>query len=138
MKTVHMLVLAIALGHLSTPRASSQTNFATIYTFNGSELGGLTAGNGVLYGASTAGVCGSIAALRPPIAPGGTWTEGTVYAFTGANGDGCGPVSPPAIAANGAMYGATSNGGAYRGGTIYELQPPAAPGGAWIESVLYS
>jgi hypothetical protein len=138
MKIIHMLALAIALGHLSAAHAAGQTNFATIYAFNGSELGGLTAGNGVLYGASTAGVCESIIVLHPSVAPGGTWTESTVYAFTGVNGDGCGPVSPPAIAANGAMYGATSNGGAYRGGTIYELQPPAAPGGAWIESVLYS
>jgi len=90
-----------------------------------------TAGNGVLYGASTAGVWGSIAALRPPIAPGGTWTEGTVYAFTGVNGDACGPEESPAVGASGAMYGATSNGGAYRGAQFMNcsrLPPQAALG----------
>ena len=39
---------------------------------------------------------------------------------------------------NGAMYGVSTSGGLYGYGTVFELQPPSAPGGAWTETVLYS
>ena len=42
------------------------------------------------------------------------------------------------VGAGGVLYGSTSEGGAYGGGTFYELQPPASPGETWTESVLYS
>jgi hypothetical protein len=126
------------LGFISAHRAACQGGFATIYTFNRAELAGLTAGNGVLYGASTAGTCGSVIALHPPVAPGGEWTESTIHSFTGVNGDGCGPEESPAVAANGALYGVTEGGGDSIWGTVYELQPPGAAGGGWTEAVLYS
>lgn len=39
---------------------------------------------------------------------------------------------------NGTFYGASANGGLYGYGTVFELQPPSSPGGAWTETVLYS
>jgi uncharacterized repeat protein (TIGR03803 family) len=36
------------------------------------------------------------------------------------------------------LYGATSGGGTSGYGTVFSLTPPASPGGAWTESVLYS
>jgi hypothetical protein len=138
MKTTYALALATGIGLLSAPRAPGQAKFATIYAFDRSEVTGLTAAEGVLYGAGTTGNCGSVDALKPPLAPGGVWTHTTLYVFTGVNGDGCGPVEAPATAANGALYGVTEGGGAYVWGTVYELLPPVTPGGAWAESVLYS
>jgi len=38
----------------------------------------------------------------------------------------------------GTIYGATKTGGFADKGTIYQLQPPAAPGGPWAETVLHS
>jgi len=38
---------------------------------------------------------------------------------------------------NGALYGTTPFGGTWGTGTIFELAPPASPGGAWTETVLY-
>ena len=39
--------------------------------------------------------------------------------------------------ASGALYGATSLGGAYHNGTIFKLAPPAAGQTEWNMSVLY-
>jgi hypothetical protein len=138
MKIFQILALAGALAALSAPRAAGQIDFSTIYTFDGSEAFGLTAANGVLYSVGAEGNCSAIIALRPPATPGGEWTQATVYEFTGLNGGACGPEGPPAVAADGKMYGVASNGGAYRWGAVYELRPPGAPGGAWTERVLYS
>jgi uncharacterized repeat protein (TIGR03803 family) len=144
-----MMKLSLALALLSAilplwaPRAASQTRFETLYSFTDGNPLGLTAANGALYGTTTAirpvgGNCGTVFELQPPVAPSGTWIETVRYAFTGINGDPCVPVGPPAVGADGALYGVTDEGGAYDWGTVYELQPPGTPGGAWAETVLYS
>jgi uncharacterized repeat protein (TIGR03803 family) len=43
-----------------------------------------------------------------------------------------------AIGANGSLYGATSGGGTYNQGTVFELAPPGSPGGAWTLTVIYN
>jgi len=118
--------------------AASAPVLTTIYTFSGATPLGLSSGkNGVLYGAASGyGICGLVFELQPPSAPGGAWTETTLHTFGGVP-DGCNPVGAPVAAANGALYG-LSYGGAYNNGAVYELQPPAAPGGSWSETVLYS
>ena len=67
--------------------------------------------------------------------------EKVIHSFHGSP-DGKGPASSTLVAdAVGNLYGTTSEGGdfpACRCGTVYELIPPAAQGGAWGESVLYS
>jgi hypothetical protein len=75
--------------------------------------------------------------LTPPAA-GGTGTGRVLYSFTGENGDGSIPVAGLSIGNYGAPYGTTVWGGAAEMGTVFELTPPAAPGGPWIETVLYS
>ena len=99
--------------------------------------------NGALYG-MTSGSCGTVFQLTPPGSPGGIWTYNLLYTFTGGN-DGCQPWwSGLALDENtGLFYGTTAYGGStanngYGWGTVFELAPPAAPGGAWTESVLYS
>jgi hypothetical protein len=67
----------------------------------------------------------------------------TLYSFTGENGDGSFPEAGVVIGANGALYGTTLAAGAlgtgiYGDGTVFQLKPPAAAGGAWTETVLHS
>jgi uncharacterized repeat protein (TIGR03803 family) len=60
-----------------------------------------------------------------------------IYNFQGGN-DGIGSNDLIADRA-GNLYGTTFNGGGSAGaGTVYELSPPALPGGAWTETILYS
>ena len=109
--------------------------------------------SGALYGAASAGGntkcpnlgttgCGTVFKLTPPITSDGTWTETTLYTFTGGS-DGSGP-NAVIFDASGALYGTTFGGGnlGCNGemgcGTVFKLTPPAASGGAWTESVLYT
>jgi len=101
--------------------------------------------NEELYG--TSDVCpfvphGCVFQLAPPVSPGGTWTMNVIYGFQGeTHGDGKQVAyGKLAIDANGNLYGVTQSGGvsaSKSGGTVYELSPPASPGGTWAEQVLY-
>ena len=137
MRRKHILTFATLAAPLLASMALGQSRFATVYTFTGANPVGLAEADDVLYGATNyTSNCGTVFELQPPSAPGGTWTLTTLYAF--ANADGCGPTGPPVMAPSGALYGVAYDGGPESGGTAYELQPPASPGGAWTESVIYS
>ena len=74
--------------------------------------------------------------------PAAAATETTLYAFNwapppGALNPGSGPTGTLLRDASGALYGATSLGGAYYNGTIFKLTPPAAGQTEWQMSVLY-
>jgi len=128
----------------------------------------LTVGpNGVLYGTTATGGtgaclgegfpyaeggCGTVFQLTPPAASGGAWTETVLYSFTATNGDSAYPAAGVVLGANGVLYGTTQYGGSFTAGspcqvavssvfgcgTVFQLTPPASPGGAWTETVLYS
>jgi hypothetical protein len=144
--------------------AAAQTaTYTTLYSFRGGPDGfapnGVTlAENGDLYGTTYTGgsntcgpsthfTCGTVFRLTPD--NGGTWTKTVIFSFNGADGalpslnwEGV-PGPRPVLATNGALYGTTENGGQYDssgalGGTVFELTPPSATGGAWTETVLYS
>jgi len=127
------------------------------------SLAPLTVGpGGVLYGTTSTGGsgncegvldnlgCGAVFELTPPAAPGAAWTEIVIYNFTAANGDGAFPVTGVVLGKNGVLYGTTGSGGAISGspcsffgiiagcGILYELTPPASPGGPWTETILHS
>ena len=134
---------------LSPAQAGEPWTHTAISQLGLEDTSGLTAGpNGVLYGASGFGGpsgYGAVYELTPPVGPGAPWTESVIHGFTYTNGDGAFPASHVTLAPNGALYGVTSGGGmnsacpSYQGcGTIYELAPPATPGAAWTETVLYS
>ncbi len=96
---------------------------------------------GVLYGTTEANVgaisgCGTVFSVTAPL--GGPVTETVLHTFAGAPGDACNPYAAPVVAPNGVLYGVTLRGGQYDGGTVYELAPPATPGGKWTERVLHS
>jgi hypothetical protein len=129
---------------LSPPqRGGSAWTFSVLYSFTGGSDGmhpitGVTVGpSGELYGA-TQYPAGAVYALTPPAAPGDPWAEHTLYTFTGG-ADGKNPNDPYlTLASPGILYGATVYGGAFGVGVVYELAPPATPGDAWVETVLYS
>jgi hypothetical protein len=139
MKTFHMSTAAAVLGSVLSVHASAQA-FVTLYSFATTAPVGVTGGNGVLYGATSGGDCGTVFQLTPPSpgTPGDPWTEAVLYTFTGGTGDGCLPVYAPTRSADGALFGLTDEGGLYNSGTVYELQPPSMAGGVWKETVLYS
>jgi uncharacterized repeat protein (TIGR03803 family) len=118
-----------------------------LYTFQGTTDGAFPNGvildeSGNLYGTAGSGGdfhycveygCGTVFELSPV---GGTWSETTLYAFSGPP-DAVNPSSAVVMDASGNMYGASSAGGSGSGGygAIYELSPS---NGGWAEKVLYS
>lgn len=104
---------------------------------------GLVVGaNGVLYGTTASGGTndnGTVFQVSPPVPPKKKWTETVLYRFTALNGDGAFPEAKLAIDSHGALYGTTASGGSGCGcGIVFKLTPPAAAGGAWTETILYS
>jgi uncharacterized repeat protein (TIGR03803 family) len=65
-------------------------------------------------------------------------TETILRRFKETDGDGYGPNAGLVLGPNGAIYGTTRNGGTSGLGTIFELAPPASPGGNWTETILHS
>ncbi len=66
-------------------------------------------------------------------------TESVIHAFQSTERyDGFTPNANLIADANGALYGTTATGGKHGWGTVFKLVPPASPGGAWTEDVLYS
>ena len=61
----------------------------------------------------------------------------TLATFTSAPSDGIEP-SGVVIGPGGVLYGTTQTGGSTNNGTVFSLTPPASPGGAWTEVVLYN
>jgi uncharacterized repeat protein (TIGR03803 family) len=132
-----------------TPASGGGWTAAILYSFGGSKFdasepaGGLAIGNnGALYGTTAYGGTaqfGTVFELSPPATPGGAWTETILHSFTGRNGDGAGPNAGVVIGGNGTLYGTTQYGGtSHFSGTVFQLAPPATPGGAWTETILHS
>jgi len=141
MKTIRTLTLLSAWGAaLLASSLAAQTRYKTLYDLAGNDPLDLTVIDGnLLVTASFSNLsgwsCGVISGLQPT--GGGGWVQTTLYTFAQDGSAGCYPNVP--IAGPGrALYGTTQYGGAYDNGVLYELQPPAATGGAWTESVLYS
>jgi uncharacterized repeat protein (TIGR03803 family) len=118
---------------------------SVLFNFPGGAAGAmpeaalLRGANGALYGTTLAGgayYAGIAFELAPPAAPGGLWTERVLHSF-GSAGDGSSPEAALTYS-GGVLYGTTNLGGANDYGTVFSLTPPASPGGAWSETVLYS
>jgi uncharacterized repeat protein (TIGR03803 family) len=131
---------------LSPPASSGPWTETILYNFSSSGSGGVapesslvfdTAGN--LYGttANGGGANGTVFQLVSPGSSGAAWTYNVLYTFQGGNNDGEVPFSGLIFDSAGNLYGTTFYGGPCNNGSVFELSPPAAPGGAWIESVLH-
>jgi len=106
-------------------------------------LAPLVVAGGSLYGVTSQGGAyapqgGALYEVRPPASPGGAWAESVLYSF-GAPGAATGnPVGSVVAGPSGSCYALGQAGGAYGGGALNLLQPPASPGGPWTETLLYS
>jgi len=113
-----------------TPEAPGEPMIETIlYAFTGldgsNSASSLALGpKGVLFGTTELGGAsgdGMVFGLAPPAAPGDSWTEITLYSFTGGT-NGWGP-NGLALAADGKLYGTTANAGGANHGTVFALIP---------------
>jgi uncharacterized repeat protein (TIGR03803 family) len=103
---------------------------------NSGDLFGTTYWGGNNPSCTTYGGCGVVFEMvQSPQT--GEWSQDILYSFSGGS-DGGNPNAPLMLDSSGNVYGSTYAGGATNLGAIFELSPPAAPGGAWTESVLYS
>ncbi len=95
------------------------------------------AGDGVVYGASSAGGIGyGVAfALLPPRGRQTTWSEAILDDFSRA--DGATPLAGLTPGPDGTLYGTTSAGGISGYGTVFRLLPPPKGQYYWTERVLH-
>ena len=134
-----------------------------LYNFKGDTDGQLPIGDlvfdkqGNLYGATQYGGgygscnpsfyqhCGTVFKLSPPKTKGGKWTEKVLHGFKGGM-DGANPNGGLVFDGTGAIYGTAYSGGGTSNcyadgivgcGTVFQLKPPTANGGAWIENTLH-
>jgi hypothetical protein len=142
-----LIAILISAGSASAAPAAPADKFTTVlYRFHGNHDGENPAANliedqaGNLYGTTEYGgvsFYGTVFELSPPGAPGGAWTETTLYSFTNT-GDGARPTAGLIFDHVGNLYGTTSDSAAGGFGEVFELSPPNIRGGAWTETVLYS
>jgi len=134
---------------------------SALYSFGGPPAGeqplaGVVSEGGSLFGTTYAGGdefcgaggCGVVYERAPPATLGGAWTETTLHTFGETATDGQQPAAPVAVGPGGVLYGTTQYGGnttcatsGFQGvecGTVFQVVPPTAPGGACTESVIYS
>jgi uncharacterized repeat protein (TIGR03803 family) len=128
------LVLSIASG------AQAQTE-QILYSFTGGSDGAAPNGvvidaKGNLYGTAERGGSGSGTVFELVRNRNGTWTETILHTFSSDGTDGASPDTGLVFDPSGNLYGATSGGGTYNAGTIYELSPGS--GGTWTVQILYS
>jgi len=146
---VFLFVLVLACSALAVAQKQ-----ASLYRFQGdadgwNPIGFLIADKtGNLYGTTTYGGssacdlygCGTVFQLQRPAKPGDPWTKNTIYTFAGSP-DGLWPSAGHMVFDKaGNLYGTTQYGGnaPFGYGTVFQLTPPAEPGGSWIETILYN
>lgn len=100
----------------------------------GGNLYGSTLNGGITGGCN----CGLVFKLKPPAAPGGTWSKRTMHAFTATNGDGADCCAPLYVDSKGVVYGTTfsssANGQVRVGGTIFQIK---SQGSGFVETILH-
>jgi len=113
-----------------------------IHTFNGKN-GSQPHGNvifdatGNLYGTTSRGGnydYGTVFEMSP--GTDGKWTEKAIHSFNNNGKSGYYPMAGLIFDTAGNLYGTTFSGGAYGGGTVFELSPQT--GGGWVARALHS
>jgi uncharacterized repeat protein (TIGR03803 family) len=131
---------------LVPPQTGNDWTYNLLYTFTGQNMdggdprGGLIFDDkGSLYGTTERGGIaglGTVFRLDPPLPGHTTWTETQLYRFKDVASDGASPVTGLIFDKNGALYGTTSAGGTFYGGTVFKLTPkPTEP---WRKKILWS
>jgi uncharacterized repeat protein (TIGR03803 family) len=91
-----------------------------------------SAGN--LYGTTSEGGAYGNGTVFEQKRSGRTWTEMTLYSFTGGD-DGANPPAGVSLDAHGNLYGTSSFGGANGVGVVYEISPSDS---GWTQTILYT
>jgi uncharacterized repeat protein (TIGR03803 family) len=130
-----------------SPNGSGGWNSVVIHNFAGGPKDGTVANGtpvldkaGNLYGTTQSGGTKNLGTVYKltPVTTGpkkGTWTEKILYSFKGGTKDGGGPFAGIVFGAAGNIYGTTTGGGKYTGGTVYEL---ALSGTTYKEKILWN
>lgn len=135
--------LVLLAAAMAVPCYAGTAALTTLYNFTDLSDGGfpeaglVLSSAGALYGTTSTGGAagwGSVFALVPSNG-GATWTEKTLYDFTGG-ADGANPIADLVIGKNNVLYGTTYYGGAHGYGTAFELTQ--GNGGVWTQKVIYS
>jgi len=120
------------------------SGYRQLYSFSGLADGATPSGtlildkNGNLYGVTSGGGAngkGTVFQLSPPVAPGASWTQTTLYDFTSY--DAGFRYSGLALDGAGNLY-VTDPGYPDTFGNIFELTPPGNPGNPWTYQLLYA
>jgi uncharacterized repeat protein (TIGR03803 family) len=113
-----------------SPQAGGSWTETTLHSFgNGSDglnpFDGLVLdASGNLYGTTwQGGAYGKGTAFELMPEAGGAWEEKVLYSFGGSGTDGKNPSGGLIFDASGNLYGTTQGGGAYGGGTVFEINP---------------
>jgi len=116
----------------------------TLYSFTGGNDGSfphagvIADAKGNFYGVTSSGGAnhaGVIFELSPPAKGDTTWTQTTLYSFTGGN-DGANPQAGLMMDAKGNLYGTTYSGGATGNGVVFELARHKSKG-TWTYHTLW-
>jgi len=123
--------------------------FQKFFVYNGCQpdAGVVLGEDGALYGMTVLGGtisksecngngCGTVFKLTRPISSGASWTQTVLFDFDAETG--WEPFGGLAIGPGAELYGTTFFGGTAGAGTVFQLQPPDRPGGAWTHTVLYN
>lgn len=149
-----LILLVVALFVVVSFLALTEPAFAVIkekvlWSFDGLNGDGLYPQGGVIFDAAgnlygttaygggsecDSGSCGAVFELSP--SANGAWTETLLHRFSNDGADGQFPCASLIFDAAGNLYGTTSAGGAYGGGTVFQLAPGA--NGSWKERVLHN
>jgi uncharacterized repeat protein (TIGR03803 family) len=126
-----------------SPGASGRWTERVLHSFNNNGKDGYDPeasltfdGSGNLYGTTVQGGThglGTVFELSP--GTNGKWIEKVLHSFGATSPDGQGPDAALVFDATGNMYGTTSTGGAYNGGTVFKLMRNT--NGAWTEKLLH-
>lgn len=135
------LMSAFILGFLAVPPAAAQEQ--VLYSFCENCVDGSNPASGLLmdkdgnlYGTTPTGGQYNDGLVYELSSTGSGWQEKVLHMFGGGS-DGKGPVANLIMDERGNLYGTTSGGGAFGGGTAFELIRDAASGG-WAETILHS
>jgi uncharacterized repeat protein (TIGR03803 family) len=126
-----------------SPTSQGEWTETVLYSFSDSSTDGMFPYGGLvfdsggnLYGTTYAGIRfenGTVFQLSR--STGGVWQETVLHHFVELY-DGRNPQSGLTIGPDRGLYGTTVHGGAYDGGTIFELLPTQGQG--WVEKILYN
>jgi len=140
------IIAACVAAHALHPQAARSANVLHSFAGNGDgaiPAAGLIAdGHGTLYGAACIDTeineSGTIFSLARPAGGSGPRQFAVLYQFPADGSLGNQPCSTLWRRSDGALFGTTQSGGGGDAGTAFELDPPAAPGNPWTETILHN